>query len=156
MNLPVPAVAWYGAVVSTLGVALALYVALRDRPRLKISIQANMRAFGATSYDPNKLYVVVSVANTGRRTVTVGLVGFTQRPRGSGDIFLHDSTREGPKEISEGKSVTYSANQEGLPIAKLHHVIVRDQAGRVWKRRVPRALRRGPRLADLADKPASR
>jgi hypothetical protein len=32
MSLSTSAVAWYGAVVSSLGFLLALYVALRDRP----------------------------------------------------------------------------------------------------------------------------
>lgn len=156
MSLPLPAVSWYAAIVSTLGLALSLYVTLRDRPRLKISIRANMRSFGATPYDPNKLYVVVAVANLGRRPITVGLVGFTQKPRGSEEILLSDCTREGAQEIGEGKSATYLAEQEGLPLAKLRHVVVTDQTGRVWKQRVPRALRHDPQLATLADKSTSR
>jgi hypothetical protein len=140
MNPSTPVVAWYAAVVSTLGFFLALYVALRDRPRLRISVQPNMRRFGSPVYDEDKFYVVVTVANIGRRPLTVGLVGFTQRRKG-GDIILTDSTREGAKDIPEGKSATYLAEQAALPLTNLKHVLVRDNAGRIWKRRVPKNVR---------------
>jgi hypothetical protein len=147
VNPPTPVVAWYAAIVSTLGFFLALYVALRDRPRLRISVQPNMRAFGMPVYDEDKLYVLVTVGNVGRRPLTIGLVGFTQRGKGD-DIVLTDSTREGAKDVPEGKSVTYLAEQAGLPLFKLKHVIVRDNAGRIWKRRVSRKVRLvGPKLA---------
>jgi hypothetical protein len=99
-----------------------------------------MRRFGSPVYDEDKLYVVVTVANIGRRPLTIGLVGFTQRGKG-GDIVLTDSTREGAKDVPEGKSATYLAEQAGLPLANLKHVLVRDNAGRIWKRRVPKKAR---------------
>lgn len=143
MNPPTSIVAWYGAIVSTLGFFLALYVALRDRPRLKIGVQPNMKSYGETGYRTDKLYVVVTVSNSGRRPVTVTGVGFSQRRR-AGDILLSDSLREGPREITEGKSTSYLAEQEGLPLSNLDRVVVRDATGRVWKRRVPKSILRLP------------
>lgn len=136
---PVSFVAWYGAVVSTLGFSLALYVALRDRSRLRISVQANVRFMGQAIFDPEERYLVVTVANRGRRTVTVEAVSFSTK---SGDILLGDSVREGPKEVAEGKAVTYIAEQARIPLASLKRVAARDTTGRVWKRRVPRNIRR--------------
>lgn len=142
----VSVVAWYAAVVSTMGFLLALYVALRDRPRLRIFVQPNMLSLGNPLYDENKLYVVVTVANVGRRPLTISLVGFTQRGK-RGDIILTDSTREAPKEVLEGKSAAYRAEQALLPLGHLKRVIVRDSAGRLWKRRVPRRVRLASRTA---------
>ncbi len=42
-------VAWYGAIVGTLSLALALYVAWPDRVRLKISVGINFRPSGSPS-----------------------------------------------------------------------------------------------------------
>ena len=140
MNPPIPVVAWYAAVVSTLGFLLALYVALRDRPRLRIWVQTNMRALGLPAYDEKKSYVLVGVANIGRRPLTIELVGFTQRGKG-GDIILTASTREGAKDLPEGKSATYLAEQAAIPLTNLKYVLVRDNAGRIWKRRVPKRVR---------------
>lgn len=136
---PVTFLAWYGAILSTLGFALALYVALRDRSRLKITIQANMRSYGGTGYDPAKRYVTVTVANLGRRTVTVAAVGFSTA-KGGGDILLTGSV-QGTSDVSEGKAVTFLAEQEGFPFSEVRRVIVRDAAGRVWSQRVPRTFR---------------
>lgn len=143
MNLPATAAAWYGAVVSTLGFALALYVALRDRARIHTTVQANMLAYGSAvdPSAPDRKYVLVTVANPGRRAVTVSAVWFTTAGRGD-DILLTDSMRNGPREITEGKSEVYLTAQEGLPLADLRSVWVRDQAGRIWKQRIPRSVRR--------------
>lgn len=130
----VSVVAWYGAVVSTLGFGLALYVALRDRPRLRISVQANMKTFD----DPTK-FVVVTVANRGRRPVTLSAVWLTPRAKSSGEFLLGESAQ--PREVGEGKSVSYLANQEHLKREVPYRVGIRDQAGRVWRRRIPRAVR---------------
>jgi hypothetical protein len=86
-------------------------------------------------HDPEKRFITVTVANVGRRTITIGHVGFTQRGRDSGDLLLGESLR-GPREIAEGKSTVYVADQEGFTLANLARVVVQDQAGRVWKRRL--------------------
>jgi hypothetical protein len=148
---PTSIAAWYGATLSTLGFALALYVALRDRSRLKISVQKDMQPWGETEYDSEKLYVAVTVANVGRRTVTVSAVWFTQKRR-AGDIFLGESVRKGPQEITEGKSAIFMADQEAFPLATLARVMVRDQAGRIWKGRIPRSVRQQPPSPDKPSK----
>lgn len=149
MNLPATAAAWYGAVVSTLGFSLALYVALRDRARVRITVKANMVAFGNAidPSSPDERYVVVTVANPGRRAVTVGAVWFTAS--GKDSFMLTEAVRNGPIEITEGKSYAYKVVQSGLPMERLRSVSVQDQVGRVWRRRVPRSVRK-PSTAKLA------
>ena len=141
--------AWWGAILSTLGFGLAGYVALRDRARLKILLQANVvvwseaeaRVWGKREYEAGKPYLLVTVANVGRRPVTIATVGFAQRGKLS-DLILADSIRNDPTEIAEGKSAIYMERQEGFPFASVACVIVRDSAGRISKRRVPRMIRR--------------
>lgn len=146
--------AWYGAGLSTLGFALSLYVAVRDKPRLKISIQANMRIWDARTwteppFQSDKQLVSVTVANVGRGTVTVSKVWFTQR-RGGAPLLVSDGL-VGPREISEGKSLTFSVDQENFPFATVAHVFVCDLADRKWRKRIPRSIRRTPTSPGVPD-----
>src|SRR5579884_1625798 len=74
ITISAEAVAWYGAVVSAIGFLLSGYIALRDRPRLSISIDPNMRVKNVPSYDPRKTYINITVRNRGRRPVKIQTV----------------------------------------------------------------------------------
>jgi hypothetical protein len=95
-------------------------------------------------------FIAVTVANVGRRTVTVSKVFFTQKG-GEPAFLLSDSMREGPKELAEGKAATFLANQEDFPFATVARVVVFDLADRRWSERVPPRIRRmtcSPRVPD--------
>ena len=134
--------AWYGATLSSLGFSLALYVALRDRARPRISVQKDMILVSGDVYEKDGPFLVVTVANRGRRPLTVALVGFTLR-RKKGQLILPEALTKGPREIREGKSDSFMAYQEAIPLRDLDKVVVRDSTGRTWKKRIPRDIRRG-------------
>jgi hypothetical protein len=132
---------WYSAIVSTLALFISLYVALRDRPSLKVSVRANMRAQpNADNEFTEGAYTIVQITNTGRRTVAIATVWFSQKPSGN-DIALDDSARVGPREVAEGRSTSYVLDQAYFPGMHLHRVFVRDEAGRIWTQRVPAEVR---------------
>ena len=78
----------------------------------------------------------MSVANIGRRPLTIDKVAFTEKRKGD-YLFLTDRALEGPRDLAEGKSTPYIVEQRLVPLANLDRVIVIDNAGRIWKRRVP-------------------
>jgi hypothetical protein len=130
-------VAWYAAVVSTLGLALSLYLALRDRARVVIDARPNYQVLGDPyPYDPNKLYVCITVANRGRRPLTVSVVGLLPRRRGDNAAIVNGSLHHGPCELAEGKSVNFLAAQDEIDLENVRAVVVRDQTGRLWKQKV--------------------
>ncbi len=146
--------AWYGAIVSTFALTISLYVALRDRPRLRISVHSNMgvRPNADERFSPNRAYAIVEIANTGRRTVTLATVWFSQKPGVDGDLALDDSARVGSREIPEGKSTKYVLEQTHFPGMYLHRVFVRDETGRIWTRRVPDKVRQAYQAAPTRTK----
>lgn len=70
-------VAWYGAIVATVGALISIYNILSDRPKIKINYQKDMNIYGPQSiYPKDKTYINVTVINTGRRAVNITKAGF--------------------------------------------------------------------------------
>jgi hypothetical protein len=95
-------VAAYAAVLSTITGAAQLWNYTRDRARIKISAQNNMTMFGDVRFKNNQLLCIVTVANRGRRPVTITTVG------GYREIPLHpfvvvECRPSLPHELTEGK-----------------------------------------------------
>lgn len=102
--------AWLSAIVGAVSLGVALYVVWRDRRSLAIS-WIPFQPTSALEFDDERLYVVLTVANRGRRPVTLSSVGYRFRD-GSKNLVLYDEFKDGPIELTEGKSVNYRVPQE--------------------------------------------
>lgn len=132
LTISAAAVAWYAAIVATLSLGVSLFVALRDRPRITVVGRPGYKVTSpAGGYNPNKLYIMVNVANRGRRPVTVekAFLQMKSKPH----AILTDSLLRGPQELREGRSVTFLVEQEGIDFANVKAVVAIDQTGRHWK-----------------------
>lgn len=153
------AVAWYGAILATVGTLVQLLNFLRDRKVVKISYQTNLKMAGGQSviYGPD-LYVLVKVVNTGRRPVTISTVGALYRD-GTGAIFP-DTRPLMPTEIKEGQAIQVIIKQEGIGFEKMAFIEATDAAGTnfrlgvapVWRRALwaiwrPRSPQISPEVA---------
>lgn len=133
ITISATAVAWYAALVGTFSLVVSGYVAFRDRARVRVKARSGCKVSGTGSpYDPSKLYVIVTVANIGRRTVTIQAVSLLRRDSEKVQLVLDESIREG-REISEGKSTTFVTDQEGLDLENISGVVAYDQVGRSWR-----------------------
>lgn len=129
-------VAWYAAIIATISVAVHIMNTLKDRSKIKIIFHKSWKILG----EPNNSYVMLDIANTGRRPITITHVGFTTE---SEDILLKDSFIHGQREITEGKSTTYLAKDSELPYKELRKAIVIDATGRKHLKKVPHSWRKG-------------
>ena len=102
--------AWLSALVGAVSLGVALYVAWRDRRTLAIS-WIPFQPTSALEFDDKQRYVVLTVANRGRRPVTLSSVGYRLRD-GSRNLVLYDEFKDGPIELTEGKSVNYKIPKE--------------------------------------------
>ena len=75
------AAALAGMIFGSAGLALSIATLLRDRPRISVTLQWDMRPAGDGPYDPKKLWGYISVTNTGRRTAYVSHIHLTTFPR---------------------------------------------------------------------------
>jgi hypothetical protein len=95
-------VAFYGAILATVTACAQVLAFLRDRTRIKISVRPNMQT-DKPQYK-GKTLTVMTVANSGRRPVTIAGTGFVQlHPLKA--AFFFDNTPDLPCELTEGKYV---------------------------------------------------
>lgn len=132
------AVAWYAAIVATVGFILSAYMAYRDRAQLRITVSPNMIALDGPE-DEAGACLMVHIANRGRRPVTVDAVGLIPKDPTRGEFLLTDSVQ--PRTITEGKAESYLLRHSILEDQEIHpedlkRVIVRDQTGRIWGKRL--------------------
>jgi hypothetical protein len=128
-------VAWYAAIVGTGSLAVSALNAWRDRPRIKVSADAGNKVHGASAYSPDKLYISVTVANRGRRPVTISKVWFdtkTHNPERGPHLLLSDSFLPAFREVAEGKATHYLMDQTDIDLNDLGRVVVADLTGRTW------------------------
>jgi hypothetical protein len=124
------AVAWYAAIVSTVGGFIQLMNFLRDRATIKITIARNMKSVGDPRRDGIAL-TIVKVANTGRRPVTITQIGIMHL-NNSGALFF-DTSPQLPCELTEGKYALTNVNEEKLDYNVIRCFYAYDATGRNFK-----------------------
>jgi len=134
-------VAWYAAIVATISVFFSGLNIWRDRPRIKISLKKNMKIYPADIGEEDKEFLVIDIANVGRRPITITHVGFEETGEDAGAILVADSVKHGSREIQEGKSTSYLVNQSQMKLERLKNIIVFDATGKKYRRKVKKALK---------------
>jgi hypothetical protein len=95
------AISAYAAVVSTMTGAAQIFNYWRDRRSVKVTVRHNMQIYGDFRYQ-GKTLTIVTVANTGRRPVTINSVGeIKDYPHLS--LVQTDCQPQLPHELTEGK-----------------------------------------------------
>jgi hypothetical protein len=135
------AVAWYAALVGTGSLAVSAVDAWRDRARVKVTATAGYKISKAVlGYSPDKLYISVTVANLGRRPVSISNVWLdtTDPQHEHGHLLLDDSILRGPRDLPEGKATSYYVDQTELDLTKITRVVASDETGRKWQSKLRR------------------
>jgi len=146
--IPTNWVAWYGAVVATAGVALTAYSHWRDSRRLRVVAKADMKiAGGEPEFDPDRTYIIIEVANVGRRPITLRSLPYFALRKGPQGLMIKGPWR--PKErLEEGESASMFGHQEDFPFDAVKRVVVRDETGREWKGKIVRGVKADTRLTN--------
>ena len=114
-------VAWYGAIIGTISIALKVVDLYQNSARLKVMIR---NSHIIKEYDDYK----ITVRNTGRRTVTIQRIHVVTNDHYDGkmdrDLF--------PFELLEGKSATFDYHKDNLTPKQIQYVMVVDAANRMW------------------------
>ncbi len=97
-------VAAYAAVLSSITGAAQLWNYNRDRARIKVSAQNDMTMFGDFHFKNNQVLCIVTVANLGRRPVTITTVGAHREYPLNPFVVVHCRPNL-PHELTEGKNL---------------------------------------------------
>jgi hypothetical protein len=145
INISRSVIAFYGAILATITATIQIKNYLRDKVRVRLSVQRDMGVFGDPDCE-HMTFVMVHVANAGRRPVTITGVGaFCLYPAQCG-AFLDVMPRP-PCELTEGQYLLTKINQEGLEFSTIEYWYATDALGRShklpfapWYRRCPVGL----------------
>jgi hypothetical protein len=130
-NIPTLVVAVYAAVVSTVTGIVQLLNFRRDRDKIKLTARRDMGIIGDPRYEDMKL-LIVTVANHGRRPVTITSVG-AECLFPSQHFVIADTNPRLPYELTEGKYFTAQTNQEGLDFSIIQCWWATDALGRTHR-----------------------
>jgi len=131
IQISASSVAWYGAIVATLGAGVSIYNAWKDRPRIKIKFELDQYMIGNNSlYPEDKKYLCVNVINKGRGPIKIEQASIRQYGT-EGYLILPDSFREHRLKVIDEKSprTTFATSQDQFNVEKIYCVIVTDGAG---------------------------
>lgn len=134
-------VAWYAAIVATISALFSGLNIWRDSRRIKITLKKNMKIYPADIGEEDKQFLIIDIANIGRRPITITHVGFEVIGENAGAILAADSVKNGSREIQEGKSTSYLVNQSQIKLERLKNIIVFDATGKKYRRKVKKALK---------------
>ena len=102
---------------------------------------AGYRVTPGGPYDPTKEYIVITVANRGRRPRTIDKVGLKLHA-GSGTHSTHiiaaDAVLKGPQELTEGRGSTWIIEQGDIALDNIEYVWAYDQTGKQYRGKLQR------------------
>lgn len=103
-----------GMVLGTAGFVMALMNYLRDKPRVKVLLQWDMRVTDNLRYDSRKRWGLLRITNVGRRPIFISVAAL-KLPDGfiHSDLVLTESI--GGRKLSEGDApAVFVLSQDGL------------------------------------------
>jgi len=137
LEISASAVAWYGAIVATVGILVSLYNVLRDRARIKIKFQRDMQIIGPQPvYDPNKTYFNITVINKGRRPVNITKAAIRTIGRERKYALLSDSFSAHRNRVLNESNPTTEFMMEQIEdlLANAWFICVYDATGRAYRK----------------------
>jgi hypothetical protein len=130
-------IAVLGLVSGVTGTVLGVMNFLRDRARVEVALQWDMKSYGDQRYAEDKYWGIVTVTNIGRRPIYVSHVAL-RLPKGfdGSHLLINEGIRG--KTLTEGSPAEmYVVTQENMEqYASVWDKIVAqvsDSSGRVWK-----------------------
>jgi hypothetical protein len=133
----------YGALVASLVAIIQFLGYRRDRHNIVVRVRGGYAVHPPNPEYTAKSYICVTVANRGRRVVTITMAGIMgPKGRSSSAFLAADSIQKGPREISEGKAETYLLVEDDIGFTPDKYVAFAfDATGRMyWSHSVFRRL----------------
>ena len=133
-------VAWYAAIVATVGAAIQIAAYFRDRARLEVTFQREMQYLNDPLHPPDTVFTIITITNVGRRPVTVRNIGLQKRGRKG--AILTDVQPMLPHELTEGKFAVATLDETGLDMEEVAYFAAWYSAGRMYCAPVAKLHRR--------------
>lgn len=131
-------VAWYAAIVATIGLMVSGYNVWRDKARIKIKYEPSMNLLGdveAYGFDKEKKYLSISVINRGRRPIRIESASLKILNKKEFALLI-DSFSERRNRIIDEKSptTTFLVDQSKVDLDSVWYVLITDGTGKSYKK----------------------
>ncbi len=132
-------VAWWGAILGTVGTGLSVWNFWRDRPRIKVSVAKDMLLSENDMTDnPKEKFIVITAANVGRCPVHLYKAYFTLRNAPASEGLVLGGRRNFHTEIlNPGLKRDFPAIQSKCDLRSLKEAYVVDAVERKFKCKIP-------------------
>src|SRR3989344_7300708 len=127
LNISAGTVAWYGAIIATIGFTLSAYNILRDKAHVKLNYGWDYKMLGSDTE-----YFKTEVINKGRRPVKITHVGARFHDDSRTMLFTSSFHKQDEERILTEKnpSTIYLTQQRGMKLDKLWYVLAIEARGR--------------------------
>ncbi len=88
---------------------------------------------GQNPYKDKVKHIVITVMNKGRRPVTITKVAYVSKNKKDKQGIFADSFLPGFRELTEGKSTQYIAEQDKIPLGDIKYIVAMDTTDRKYK-----------------------
>lgn len=135
-------VAWWGAVLGTIGTVLHVCKFLRDRPRVRVTVQKDITLLPNPLTDsPNEKILLITASNIGNQPVHLSKAWISQR-RSKESLLLAGPMNFSTQILEPGKSRDFPCIQSQCNLTDLKKAYVADAVGRTFKCKIPRSWRK--------------
>ncbi|MDP2683745.1 MAG: hypothetical protein Q8P20_01685 [bacterium] len=137
INISATGVAWYGAIIATVGIVLSIITYLRDRAKIKIEYRENIKIRGQQRvYDPNTEYINITVYNRGRRPVCIEKASIRVLGKDGPWIILTDSFMPFRNKIlnEENPRTEFLMEQKAIDLSKAYFIQINDGVNRSYRK----------------------
>jgi hypothetical protein len=123
-----------GAITGCIGMWISFKSYSKDNVFLRVKFQKNMSTFipGQADSTSKKTYLIINVANIGRRSVTIVKAGYVNLKTLGGSITV-DSIKSGPRKLDEGQSTDFMVYEDKIDYSDINYVAVYDSVGNEYK-----------------------
>ncbi len=125
-------IAVWGAITGSAGLVFTYFNYKRDQADIKLTFTKNWKIIGNHPYDPKETYASLTVANKGRRPVTITKTAGIYLKNKGGFIFS-DSMIYGSRELKEGKSADFLTKQKDLDLKNISYFAAYDAVGNIYR-----------------------
>ena len=132
-------VAWWGAILGTVGTGLSIWNFWRDRPRIKVSVAKDIQLSENDMTDnPEEKFIMITAANVGKHPVHLSKAYFTLRTSKQ-SLLLGGARNFSTGILNPGLKRDFPAIQSKLDLSNLKEAYVVDAVERNFKCKIPRS-----------------
>ena len=132
-------VAWWGAILGTLGTGLSIWNFWRDRPRIKVSVAKDiLLSENDMTNNSKEKFIMITAANVGRYPVHLYKAYFTLRTS-TKSLLLGGPRNFSTRVVEPGLKSDFPAIQSKLDLSDLKEDHVVDAIDRKFKCKIPRS-----------------